>query len=544
MAALFGIKMPDRRALVYLAGAAVCLWCSSPQWVVPAAAWIGPLFTLRFMRRYRPVRGAVIVWMVSSAVGIFANKGFVPLPLAGHLIFTPAASLVAVLPYLADRILAPRIKGFRSTLVLPLAYTTLDYAQSFFLNGTILSPAYTQAGNLPLIQIASVTGVWGITFLLYWFAPVVSWLWDRAGVAGLRGRSMAGAYAYAIIMASVLCFGTVRLLLPRPTQTTVRAAGISVDNLAAARAAYGVLYSKPLALPAEIAPGDPALTQAYLALDAFFQHPDEPKYTPVHRTLDRLYDELFALSEREAGAGAKIIAWSEANAWVLKPDEAALIERGRRFARGKQVYLYMTLATFTPGAAPFTGERATMENKIVAIGPDGNVLSTYLKTKLPVGERSVRGDGRIPVQQTPYGALAAAICYDLDTPEFVRQVGQAEAGLMLVPSGDWKAATPWHPQLAKLRAIENGFALLRPVSNGLFLAADQYGRTLGTLDYFSTPVRAMAVTVPVEHVATVYTRIGDSFAWTCAAGFIGLLAGCAVARLRLRLPGRRLQPVT
>src|SRR3712207_8925518 len=51
----------------------------------------------------------------------------------------------------------------RSTL---FPYTTLfrslDYALSFAYTGTITSPAYSQAGNLPLLQLAAVTGPWGI----------------------------------------------------------------------------------------------------------------------------------------------------------------------------------------------------------------------------------------------------------------------------------------------------------------------------------------------------------------------------------------------
>ncbi len=512
---------------------ALLLWFSSPQWVVPPAAWLAPFLIVRFMRSRKLVRGALVIWLVSSVVNLFANQGFVPLPLVGHFIFTPLAALVAVIPYLLDRAIAPHMKGFRATLVLPLAWTVLDYAQSFFFDGTIMSPAYTQADNIVLIQIASLTGVWGITFLLFWFAAVANWVWEQVIVEHNWWRSVRrGMGMYAASMIGILLFGSVRLLFAPTATMAMRVAGISVDQLGVAANAYAAQTGQEL--PQDLSYGDPELTQAMLALDAFVADPGNPQFAPVHAKLDALYTQLFALTRREAQRGAQVVTWTEGNAWVLTSYEPTLIERARQLVREHKIYLYMPIIALTPGTHPFTASERTVENKIVTIGPDGTVLATYRKTKLPVGEISIRGNGRIPVERTSLGALAAAICYDLDTPSFIRQVGQAGVDVMLAPSADWKEVAQWHPQGAKLRAVENGFALVRPVSRGMFLLTDQYGRSLATLDWFSTPEPVMAVTVPVQHVATIYTRIGDSFAWACIGG-LALMAVLA-SRQRRFLP--------
>src|SRR3989304_1770415 len=95
--------------------------------------------------------------------------------------------LLMSLPYLADRLMFARLKGFSSTLAFPLAATTLEF---FYIHtnpvGTWGGTGFTQYGDLPLMQLASVTGTIGITFLMGWFASVANWTWENRG----RGREI------------------------------------------------------------------------------------------------------------------------------------------------------------------------------------------------------------------------------------------------------------------------------------------------------------------------------------------------------------------
>ena len=120
-----------------------------------------------------------------------------PLLLAGdhprRPLYLPVAVGVGVvfwLPYLADRLLVNRLRGFAATLVFPLLQVSLEY----FI--TIVSPlgswgslAYTQHSFLPFLQLLSITGMWGLSFLIAWLAPVVNWACEQT----LRGSGCESA---------------------------------------------------------------------------------------------------------------------------------------------------------------------------------------------------------------------------------------------------------------------------------------------------------------------------------------------------------------
>jgi apolipoprotein N-acyltransferase len=129
-------------------------------------------------------------------------------------------------------------------------------------------------------------------------------------------------------------------------------------------------------------------------------------------------------------------------------------------------------------------------------------------------------DGRIQVVDTPHGRLGAAICFDMDFPGHLKQAGRQDADIMLVPSNDWREIDPWHSHMARFRAVEQGFNMVRHVSNGFSLATDYHGRVLASMDHFVTDLRDMVAVVPTRGVRTVYSRIGDLFAWLCMAGLV------------------------
>jgi apolipoprotein N-acyltransferase len=240
-------------------------------------------------------------------------------------------------------------------------------------------------------------------------------------------------------------------------------------------------------------------------------------------------DDLFERSEREARAGARIIFWSEGAGYVLKEDEAALIERGGTLASQEEIYLGMALATFISG-------QSLVENKIVLIEPSGEVAWEYFKARPVPGEASVRGDGEILTFDTPYGKIAAVICFDMDFPHLIRQAGEAGVDVMFNPSNDWKEVAPLRMQMARFRAIENGFSIVRPTSHGLSAAADYQGRVLAITDYFTSEDPVVIAYIPIKGVTTIYSRIGDLFAWLCMAGLVAAIGWVLVRRKAAKAP--------
>jgi apolipoprotein N-acyltransferase len=140
----------------------------------------------------------------------------------------------------------------------------------------------------------------------------------------------------------------------------------------------------------------------------------------------------------------------------------------------------------------------------------------------------VAGSETVAVATTAFGRLGGVICYDLDSPRYLRNAGREQIDVLMAPSGDWPAIKQIHARMAVMRAVEQGFSLVRPANHGLTLAADHQGRILATMDHYATSERQMAASIPAQGSRTLYTRIGDVLPWTCLA--LSVLFAAALVR--------------
>jgi apolipoprotein N-acyltransferase len=76
--------------------------------------------------------------------------------------------------------------------------------------------------------------------------------------------------------------------------------------------------------------------------------------------------------------------------------------------------------------------------------------------------------------------------------------------------------------MASFRAIEQGVNLVRQTSNGLSAAYDYQGRRLSAVDHYRTSDYDMVSEVPTRGVRTIYSKLGDWFAWVCLAALLDL----------------------
>ncbi len=382
--------------------------------------------------------------------------------------------IVFFLPFLADRLVVPKIESYLSTLVFPSAWVTMEFLLSFTFAGSWFSLAYTQYGNLPLMQLVSITGIWGISFLITWFASVVNWAWEQEFTLPKTGK---GGSLYLSILIFVLLFGGAYLAFLPADSDTVRAAAIT--------------RSFDMDIEAEKCKGDVSCLQGLF---------------------NRSLDEFLQDSKQAANAGAKIIVWQENGLAVYQEDEASFIEQGREFAVREEVYLVM-------GMYVLSKDRSADENKAILIDPSGNT-SEYLKNHLTQGDNHILGDSKVLIQDSPYGKLASIICLDADFPNFVRQAGESSVDIMLIPSHDLEAITPIHTRMASFRAIENGFSMIRADYHGVSTAVDYHGNILSQMNDFTTEERVMIADLPKQGIRTFYSQIGDLFAWLCVLGFL------------------------
>lgn len=481
--------MRYRLSYLWVLIAVVLFPFANGRWVIPIAIWIAPLFLIRYMKSVKGIWSYIVGYIVLFLGLAIGFQGVVP----GIMLYIIIAffTFVTLIPYIAHLIISPRIRGFLSTLVFPLSYVVIEYIESLVSPyGSWMSYAYTQYGNLPLLQIVSVTGLWGITFIVMWFNTVVDWAWDRQFKFGNIRREMV---SFALILICILSFGAVRLSFFSPKSQTVQVATISAPE-------------PNQQIAAVIA--NPQVTNA--------------QWQSFRANAKIIQGNLLAQTAKQADAGAKIIIWGECDGIVAKEDVQNFIHQGEQLAYQKHIYLGMSLWVMTRNL-----DKEKYKDEVVWINPQGHVEGIYQKSKLvPPTEPYYYspGDGKLLISDTPYGRIGIAICFDADFPSLIQQAGRNNVGLLLVPSGDWQAIDPIHTQMATFRAIENGFSLVRGTTSGLSIATDNLGHTLSAVDYFNTSNgHVMVSQVYTKSTTTIYTRIGSLFAWMCVVGFLLLI---------------------
>jgi len=472
----------DHFAWLWLAIGAILLPFANIQTVWPIAAWLSPVFLMRFSRTC-PFKVGLPLTLAAqiSACAIGMRNDYTAIP-AGPLLIGAILiyGLLFWLPLLLDRLLVAHLPGVFRTLVFPLTAVTLNYLLLFTPFHTLGSPAYTQYGNLTLMQLVSLTGIWGLTFLISWLAPVINEIWERGATPYVLRYSL---LPFVLVFVGVLVYGSARLTFT-PTAPVVRVAGLTPDR---------TLWT-------------------YLPVADIARSTDGER-SELHPKLMQIVADLLSRSRQEAQAGAKIITWSETAAFVLQEDELTVLEQAHTLAREENVYLQIGIMVIR-----HTQEFPYGENRAIMIDPAGSIIWDYHKA-FPVpsgdGQEIAPGPAIVPTIQTPFGRLANMICFDMDLVPYPRQAGLAKVGLMLVPADDWLAIENDHANSAVYRAIENGFSMIRPTSKGVSLAVDPLGRELARGEYYTTDRLTIVAEVPVQALPTLYSQIGDVFAYAC-----------------------------
>jgi apolipoprotein N-acyltransferase len=514
-----GFTRPAPRSWLWFLIGAALLPVAAGKTAIPVAAWLAPIFMLRFVRSTSRPGSAFLLVFAAYAVGIdIGVRGGPTDPftwLVGALTMPLLRGLMYTLPYAADRLMGTRLTARARLMVLPVAFVTVDWIMSLFTwVGTFESPAYSQADALSLIQILSVTGMWGVTFLIMWCASTVNALWERDfDVRAVRGPvALFGGMLLAVVL-----FGSLRLRFAAPSAPTVEVATVTIDPAVYDTAVASIDWVR------------------------FNQSSDQAR-AAVRPKFEATVDQMLTRSETALRGGAKLVSWEEASAQVLAEDVPTVVDRASALARQYGAYLQIWLGVFT------RSERRSLlgkdlpqpyyRNQSILINPAGQVLWIYDKSLVIPSEWivNVRGNGQLPFADTPYGRLGTAICYEMDFPRLLRQAGRHGVDILLGPTNDVRP-----PTMARYRAVENGYSVVRAAGNGTTVIADYEGRVLGSQNYFTNSTGILMTGVPTHGVTTIYSRIGDAFAYLCVVALI-LLAGRALAREPQRAHIARPQP--
>lgn len=487
------------RYLLLAVGAVLALFATGGRFDVPLAAWLFSVFLLRFTRTTRPALGLPLVWLAltGSALSLMWQ---VALPMQ-LLYFLGAAGLgfVLAIPYIVDRLLGSRLGTVGRLGLFPAALVVCaSLLGQFGPFGTMFGAfAVTQHEQLGLLQVLSLGGTYTVAFLIGTLATVTNHVWETR----VSRQSVRVAVVYAAGVAVIVAGGQLRTaLFPVPSSPTVRVAGINPTS-------------------ASIDAAEHRLGESLTDLNAVSRvDPDR-----VRTAVAGLNAQLLADTRRAAEAGAKIVLWSENSARFLDMDESAFLSQAGVLARQFGIYLDVAANVYLPDA-PYG------RDETVLIGPDGGIMWTYQKRHpVPGMELYKPGDGPVPVVNTPYGRLANVICYDADFPALMH----VNADIMLVPGGDWPELGRTHTQMEAMRAIENGYNLVRSDFDGSSQAFDYQGHMLSQQDTTTGDNSPWLSDIPTRGKTTIFRVTGEILAWLC---LIFVLASIGMSfRRRTRL---------
>jgi len=364
-----------------------------------------------------------------------------------------------------------RTNSFATLFAFPVCWTAMEYGISLFSpHGSFGSLAYSQMSAPALIQSASLFGLYSVTFLICLFANAVAIALRRR-----KGWAIAASLGVAICAANV-AFGFARLAEPEPG--AIRVAALS-DEKAQAEA----FHADTLAAAVDLS---------------------------TH----------YARAVRAAAAkGARL---------VVIPEGGFLVKRAWRAA----VFAPLIAASRETGAQIVAGayEPTPPGDLAITFNPDGSVDFYAKRHPMPLmesqftpgTESGLIGNGR-----------AVAICKDMDFPRSIRDTSQNGVRLMAVPGGDLVDDAWIHSRLALMRGVENGFSVVRSAYLGLVAASDSRGRLIASkMAWPHAGMTAIVADLPLGPGPTLYTRIGDVFAWLCVALSLAIGALALMARKR------------
>ncbi len=463
-------------------GAAAVLLSAAAWWYgtglepIWPLTWLAPVPVLAYALRTRASAAAVAALAASTLGGLNTwhyLRGVLGVPMAVVFVSTVLPALAFAGLVLLVRVLARRGRALLATLALPAGWTAFELLVSRLSpHGTFGSLAYTQMDFLPVVQVASLLGTSGITFLLL-LVP--------------------GALAVATL----------------PTAARVRS---WILGTTAAVVALALGYGGW-----RLAREDPGGTSVTVGLAAA-DHPDQP--APVGTEAAReLLGGYSGEVARLAWRGAEIVVLPETVVRAGAEDLAAL----RGTLAGATEDRLLVLGTDLLGPQGET-------NAAVAFVPGRAEPAVYAKQHLlPPFESRYRPGRDLTTLDTRWGRLGLAVCKDMDFPRLGRRYAAGGVSLLLVPAWDFTADGWLHGRMAVLRGVEGGFAVARAARGGRLTVSDDRGRIVADAASAETPVASVVGTVGLRPETTPYARLGDWFAWLACGLFALAVAGAVRA---------------
>jgi apolipoprotein N-acyltransferase len=443
-------------------------------------AWIAPALLLALALRSDSGRArwlTLLASLIATSANVVYFNTVMPLPAA--LLVTAGQALSWVVVVMTARRIVLRHQAWWTVFAYPVIWTSADTLMAAFLpDGNWGSIGYSQYEFLPALQLVSLLGVGGVTFVVSLFASALA----MALAFGLRTPRTKGACAAAALATiATLAYGVQRLQTPAGGAETVFGL-VAIDDAIGLQA-----------------------TAAY------------------SESIWRQYEQHVAKLARQ---GATVIVLPEKVA-VMTPAKA--LEAQQRFAAlAARFKVWIDIGVGID-------DKGKRTNLAWLLSPQGSLAQAYQKHHMAPPEREYISGSDYKLQSIAGQPYGLAICKDMHFGALGRAYGERQASVMLVPAWDFHADRFLANGMTTARGVENGYAVVRSSREGLLTVSDPFGRVLAQQESAAMPGSAMLARIKVSaRVPTLYTRIGDWPGWLCVAAMLAMLLPGDKGALRKR----------
>ncbi|MFH1580540.1 MAG: apolipoprotein N-acyltransferase [Pseudomonadota bacterium] len=479
------------------------LFFSFPKYGIGNVAWIA-LVPLLLALNKGTVKSALItgfftgfifnVGLIYWIALVVVNYGYLPLAIGLVAMLFLAAYLSIYLALFAGGISYLRDKGINQIIAAPLLWTCLEYLKSHLLTGFPWENlAYSQYLNPHIIQMADVTGLYGITFVIVFINAVICnflnyFMHDYDGKSWKPTvREITGALLLLVV---IFIYGDLRI---SEVETKLKTAP----------------------------PIDIALIQGNIDQSVKWNPQNQQETLTTYKILSNL----------TSTSSSKLIVW---------PETAVPFYFQDLDARSRQVYQVAkeTSNWLLFGSPSYIKEQSNVSylNSAFLISPKGIISGRYDKVHLvPYGEyvplRSLFpfisklavgiGDFRAGEGYHPLAILnhqiGVLICYEAIFPKASRIYKNMGAELLVNITNDawfgFSSAPYQHLSMTVFRAVENRLYLLRAANTGISAIIDPAGKIVAQTALFVDT--SLLGRVRFIDTKTFYMAYGDAFTYLC-----------------------------
>lgn len=543
-----------RSRYVPAAASGLVLAAAFPSIGMAGLAWTGPALLLA--SAYGKTGGDAfrIGYVGGLASFLFSLCWLLRIPVTGFPIlgWIALSAYVALYPAIWVWLLSGKIgrgswlRRLTWTLLGAAAWVALEMIRTRFLSGfpwNLLGDS--QFNQVLLIQIASVTGVYGVSFLVVWTSLTIL----SATLAILRQPTtryiwLGDMLLPMLVVLGLFSFGTSRM-------RALRDDGRSTMHVT-------------------------------------FIQPSIPQ-TMIWNTADndRRFSELLRLTSDALTNATDLVLWPEAAVPKMIRYNEATLQTITSLAKSNRVWMIVGSDDAEPARNPGTkADEPDYFNASFLINPEGELAARYCKRKLvifgeyiplarwlpfvkwftPIDGGFVPGDNVVPFElerwderprepessaadgssaTSPHETVRTAtlICFEDVFPHLVREYVNDDTDFLVNLTNDgWfgEGGEQWqHAASAVFRAVENGVPLLRCCNNGVTCWIDAHGVVRQVFRDANGSIYGpgiMTAEIPMltpgeKRELTFYNRHGDWFGWGC----VGLTTGLALwKRFRVR----------